>query len=43
MNIDVATTTEEVEALRPAWERLNGEHVNADIDFFLTHTGTPRR
>ena len=38
MNITVATTLEEVETLRPAWERLNGEHVNADIDFFLTHT-----
>ena len=37
MSIAVARTLEDVERLRPAWERLQGEHVNSDIDFFLAH------
>jgi CelD/BcsL family acetyltransferase involved in cellulose biosynthesis len=37
VNVVVARTLEEVEALRPAWERLEGGHVNSDIDFVLTH------
>ena len=37
MNIAVARTLEDVEKLRPAWEKLDGNHINSDIDFFLTH------
>jgi CelD/BcsL family acetyltransferase involved in cellulose biosynthesis len=37
VNISVARTLEDVEAMRPAWERLDGEHINSDVDFFLAH------
>ncbi len=37
MSITVARTLEDVERLRPVWERLQSEHVNSDIDFFLAH------
>ncbi|MGH3041575.1 MAG: GNAT family N-acetyltransferase [Gaiellaceae bacterium] len=37
MKIEVARTLEEVEALRPVWERLERNYINSDIDFFLTH------
>lgn len=37
MRVEVARTVEEVEALRPVWERLEKRYVNSDIDFFLTH------
>lgn len=39
MNIEVARTTADVEALRPVWERLQRPYLSADIDFFLTHVG----
>jgi CelD/BcsL family acetyltransferase involved in cellulose biosynthesis len=37
VKIAVARTLEDVETLRPAWERLAGEHINSDVDFFLAH------
>jgi CelD/BcsL family acetyltransferase involved in cellulose biosynthesis len=37
VNVVVARTLEDVEKLRPAWEKLKGGHINSDIDFFLTH------
>jgi CelD/BcsL family acetyltransferase involved in cellulose biosynthesis len=37
VNIAVARTLEDVEKLRPAWEKLDGNHINSDIDFFLAH------
>jgi Acetyltransferase (GNAT) domain len=37
MRIEVARTPEDVEALRPVWERLEKRYINSDIDFFLTH------
>jgi CelD/BcsL family acetyltransferase involved in cellulose biosynthesis len=33
--VTVARTVEEVEALRPAWERLQAPNLDADIDYFL--------
>jgi CelD/BcsL family acetyltransferase involved in cellulose biosynthesis len=33
----VARSLEDVETLRPAWEKLKGGHINSDIDFFLAH------
>lgn len=37
--IRVLRSAEEIETIRPAWERLQW-HVNADIDFFLTVVAT---
>lgn len=37
MKVAVARTLADVEALRPAWERLDGEHISSDVDFFLSH------
>jgi CelD/BcsL family acetyltransferase involved in cellulose biosynthesis len=37
VNVAVARTLEDVEKLRPAWEKLDRSHINSDIDFFLTH------
>jgi CelD/BcsL family acetyltransferase involved in cellulose biosynthesis len=34
--VTVARTVDEVEALRPAWERLPVGDIDADIDYFLT-------
>ena len=36
-DISVARTIEEVEALRPEWEALQGPFLTSDIDFFLTY------
>jgi CelD/BcsL family acetyltransferase involved in cellulose biosynthesis len=41
--LNVARTVDEVEALRPTWEELQGPHLGSDIDFFVTflrHTPT---
>jgi hypothetical protein len=37
VNVSVARTLEEVESLRPVWERLEGEHINSDMDFYMAH------
>ena len=37
MTLQVARRYDEVEALRPAWERLQNEHLTSDIDFVLTY------
>jgi CelD/BcsL family acetyltransferase involved in cellulose biosynthesis len=34
---EVARSFEEVEELRPAWERLQNDHLTSDIDFVLTY------
>jgi hypothetical protein len=34
--VTVARTVEEVEALRPAWEKLHIVNIDSDIDYFLT-------
>src|SRR5687768_130651 len=34
--VTVARTVDEVEALRPVWERLPVDNMDADIDHFLT-------
>jgi CelD/BcsL family acetyltransferase involved in cellulose biosynthesis len=34
--VTIARTVEEVEALRPAWERLQVPNLDADLDYFLT-------
>src|SRR5688500_16615065 len=36
-SVRVARNEDEVEALRPEWEALQGEELMSDIDFFLTY------
>lgn len=37
MSIQVARSSEEVDALRPAWSELQNDFVTSDVDFFLTY------
>ncbi len=39
MNVEVARTAADVEALRPAWEQLDGRQLSSNLDFFLAHVG----